>query len=61
MLNIENLEKYAKKKGLKKLWLTSTPAARKFYKKKGYKIIGPYEYKIRGISFPETKMEKVLK
>jgi len=58
----EFIEKHAKKKKLKKLWLSSTPSALKFYKKRGYKIRGPYKFKTTwDVIINETKMEKVLK
>lgn len=54
------IEKYAKKKGMKKLLLSSTPAALKFYKKRGYKSKGKYRYYVGKVIIPETKMEKKI-
>lgn len=58
---LNRLEKYAKRKGVKKLILTSTPSACSFYRKKGYKTKGKVVLNIEGADFPETKMEKQLK
>ena len=55
-----HLEDYALKSGIRKLTLTSTPTAEKFYKKKGYVSKGQVEVTILGVSFSESEMSKIL-
>ena len=56
------IQRYAKKKGHKKLKLTSSPSALKYYKRRGFKPKGIYYFKVNEkISLQETKMEKTLK
>ena len=55
------IENEARKKGLKKVWLYSTPYALKLYKKLGYKTIDEGIWINKGVKFPEVRMEKWLK
>ena len=55
------IEKFVKKKGIKKLILNSSPAAIQFYKKRGYKSKGKYKYHVGKALLLETLMEKRLK
>ena len=56
------IQEYAKKKGIKKLRLTSFPSSLEFYKKRGFKSVGKCYFKVNEkISLHETKMEKTLK
>ena len=54
------LEVYAKQNHIKKLYLTSTSSALKFYLSKGYIASGAINFSIFGIDFPEVKMQKEL-
>ncbi|MBS3093855.1 GNAT family N-acetyltransferase [Candidatus Pacearchaeota archaeon] len=54
------IEKFAKKKKLKKVWLYSTPYAEKFYKKLGYKVVERGTWVCDNVRFSEIKMEKRL-
>ncbi len=56
MLNF--LENFARKKGIKKLTLTSTTSAFNYYKKRGFKPKQKVVLRICGADFPETYMEK---
>jgi len=55
------IEDYAKKKGIKKLHLRSTPSAIEFYQKFGYKIVEIKKEVKNGIKMTHTLMEKELK
>lgn len=55
------IENHAKKKGIKKVWLYSTPYALGFYKKLCYKIVEKGTRIHSGVKFPEVKLEKKLK
>jgi len=55
------IEHYAKKRGIKKVWLYSTPYAEEFYLNKGFRIVSKGIWINKGIKFPEVKMEKKLK
>jgi len=58
MLNY--LESLARKKGMKKLTLTSTTSAFDFYKKRGFKPKKKVVLRIYGVDFPEIHMEKIV-
>jgi hypothetical protein len=55
------LEEYARTNEIKKLNLTSTPSAFKFYKNKGYQSKKEVILTIYGIDYPEIEMEKRLR
>lgn len=55
------LENYSKENKIKKLFLTATPSAVKFYLSQGFRIIKTESVFYNGIYFLETKMEKKLK
>ena len=55
------IENRVKKKGYKKIWMTSVPSAYNFYKKLGYKPKGKVILYSNRVRFTETKMEKKLK
>ena len=57
---LKRLEAYAKQNKSKKLTLTSTPSAYKFYLSNGYLSQGKVNLSINGIDFLETRMEKTL-
>ncbi|MBS3079399.1 GNAT family N-acetyltransferase [Candidatus Pacearchaeota archaeon] len=57
---LEFIEDYAKKKGIIKLHLRSTPSAISFYKKFGYKITKIEKKMQNGIKMTHTIMEKKL-
>jgi len=57
---IKFIEDFAREKNIKKLELFSTKMAVKFYKKAGYKLIGPVHPLMFGVKFNEFKMEKTL-
>lgn len=57
---LEFVEQYAKKIGVKKLKLTSTPYAYNFYKSQGYKPLKKVNVYLNGVCFREMKMEKKL-
>lgn len=57
---LRHLEDYARKKDIKKLTLTSTISARRFYERNGYKTVKPIVVKINGVAFHETLMTKTL-
>jgi GNAT superfamily N-acetyltransferase len=52
------IEKYALKKNIRKLHLTSTPSAFYFYKKKEYRLTKNIISSIHGIDYSEIEMEK---
>lgn len=55
------IEGYARKKGITRLHLRSTPSAITFYKKFGYKIVKVEKKIEQGIEMVHTMMEKDLK
>ena len=57
---LDYLEKYAFSNNIKKLKLTSTPSAFKFYKKREYAIKEKVTLSIYGVEYPEVEMEKIL-
>lgn len=57
---INHLEDFARKNKIKKLYLTSTPSAFKFYLNKEYLTVEKVKLTIYGIDYLETKMEKEL-
>lgn len=54
------LEDYAKKVGVQRLQLNSTPSAKLFYEGKGYQPVKMVIEKILGVPFEETLMEKQI-
>jgi GNAT superfamily N-acetyltransferase len=58
---MEFIEKYARQKGIRKLFLSSTPVALKFYQGLKYKQKGKVRINFGQSHFVETKMEKILK
>jgi len=57
---LHHLVAYAKKKGIKKLQLTSTPSANSFYQSNGFSPQGSVIVTINGVDFQETKMTKKM-
>jgi N-acetylglutamate synthase-like GNAT family acetyltransferase len=54
------IETYAKKQGLRKIFLLSGLSAYEFYKKLGYEIVKRFENDLDGIPLPVIQMEKEL-
>ncbi len=57
---LNHLEEYAKQNKIKKLYLTSTPSAFEFYKKRGFTAKRKVIIEIFGVDYEEVEMEKVL-
>jgi N-acetylglutamate synthase-like GNAT family acetyltransferase len=57
---LEFIEDYARKKGIKKVRLSSTKTAEGFYLKFGYNPIKKINWEINGVKFENLEMEKKL-
>lgn len=57
---LQFVEDHARKKGINYLTLTSTPSARKFYERRGFKSIKPVIVEVREATFKETLMSKKI-
>ena len=58
---LEFIEDYARKKGIKKVYLFATKSAQGFYEKFGYEVVERGSLMTRGVKFSKIKMEKMLK
>lgn len=58
---LKKIEKSARQKGIKKLFLFSTITAKDFYKNHGYKIIKKTKIRIKHQNLVVYKMDKLLK
>jgi len=58
---LENIEKIAKKRKIKKLKVGSTIFAERFYKKCGFKRVKKDRWEHKGIKFDVIVMEKSIK